>query len=74
MDAVIINFERFRQEHLKSQQIKRDQIILECQQEISNNEEQIKSLVIQINQLQANIDFNLQLISRLNQQPPSHLL
>ena len=33
------------------------------------NEEQIRSLVIQINQLQANIDLNMQLIAKIDKHP-----
>jgi hypothetical protein len=69
MDAVIINFEKLKEEHNIMLNSKKQQIILECQQEIEQNEAQIRSLVIQINQLQANIDLNMQLIAKINAKP-----
>ena len=67
MDAVIFNFENLRQTHLLKKHSKREQLIQECQLEIKYNEAQIRSLVIQINQLQSNIDLNLRLLDQLNQ-------
>ena len=66
MDAVIINFEKLKEEHTKFINAQKQQIILECQQEIEQNEAQIRALVIQINQLQANIDLNTQLMAKIN--------
>ena len=65
MDSLIINFEKLREEHLAKQTEQKEKLLWECQQEIRQNEEQIRSLVIQINQLQANIDMNLQLIQHI---------
>lgn len=68
MDSLIINFEKLREEHLARQNLQREKLLWECQQEIRQNEEQIRSLVIQINQLQANIDMNVQLIRHITKQ------
>ena len=67
-DSLIINFEKLREEHLARQNLQREKLLWECQQEIRQNEEQIRSLVIQINQLQANIDMNVQLIRHITKQ------
>lgn len=69
MDAVIINFEKLKEEHNILLDSKKQQIIFECQQEIEQNEAQIRSLVIQINQLQANIDLNMKLLAKINNKP-----
>ena len=69
MDAVIINFEKLKEEHNILLNTQKQQIILECQQEIEQNEAQIRSLVVQINQLQANINLNMQLLAKLNDKP-----
>lgn len=66
MDAVIINFDKLKQEHAIRQTSKKQQLIFECQQEIIRTEEQIRSLVIQINELQSNIDLNYRLIAKMN--------
>lgn len=66
MDAVIFNFENLRQAHLLRKNSEKEQFVRECQSEIQHNEAQIRSLVIQINQLQSNIDFNLRLLDQLN--------
>ena len=67
MDAVIFNFENLRQAHLLKKRSQKEQLIQEYQSEIQYNEAQIRSLVIQINQLQSNIDLNLRLLDQLNQ-------
>ena len=69
MDAIIFNFEKLKEEHNLLRNEQKQQILLECQHEIKQNEEQIRSLVIQINQLQANIDLNMQLIAKIDKHP-----
>lgn len=68
MDAVIFNFENLRQAHLLKRHSQKEKLIQEFQSEIRYNEAQIRSLVIQINQLQSNIDLNLRLLDQLNRQ------
>ena len=67
MDAVIINFEKLKQEHSEYMLLQKQQLIFECQQEISKTEEQIQLLISQINELQSNIDFNTRLIAKMKQ-------
>lgn len=68
MDAIIFNFEHLKQTYQQKKLHQKEQIIFEYQQEIIKNEELIRELSIQINQLQNNIDLNLQLIDNLNHQ------
>ena len=67
VDAVIINFEKLKQEHSEYLSLQKKQLIFECQQEISKTEEQIQLLIAQINELQSNIDFNARLIAKMKQ-------
>ena len=68
MDTVIINFEKFKEEHAAHLLAQKEQLIFECQQEIIKTEEQIQFLVSQINELQTNIDFNQRLIAKITKQ------
>lgn len=68
MDSVIINFEKLKQEHLFNKLAQKEQLLYDCQQEILENEAQIRSLIIEINRLQANIDFNIKLMNKIKQQ------
>ncbi len=70
MDSVIINFEKLKQEYERNICLQKEQLIQDCKNEINQNEEQIHALVLQINQLQENIDFNTKLIEKLEQQKP----
>lgn len=68
MDAVIINFEKLKEEHAAHLLAQKEQLIFECQQEIIRTEQQIQFLVSQINDLQSNIDFNQKLIAKITKQ------
>ena len=67
MDAVIFNFDKLKEEYLKRQTAQKEQLLFEYRREILQTEEQIRQLVIQINELQSNIDFNYKLISRIKE-------
>ena len=67
MDAIIFNFDKLKQEYLKRQTAQKEELLFEYRREIIQTEEQIRRLVIQINELQSNIDFNYKLISRIKE-------
>lgn len=71
MDSVIINFEKSKQEYEKNIYFQKEQLILDCKNEISQSKEKINALIIQIHELQENIDFNTKLIEKIEQQQTS---
>ena len=71
MDQVIINFEKLKQEHEKNIYLQKEQLIQDCKNEINQSKEKINFLILQINELQENIDFNTKLIEKIEQQQTS---
>lgn len=71
MDSVIINFEKLKQEHEKNIYLQKEQLIQDCKNEINQSKEKINFLILQINELQENIDFNTKLIEKIEQQQTS---
>ena len=68
MSTVIVNFEKYKRDLMLFREEQKSRLLFEYQKEIEENEAQIRSLVIQINQLQANIDMNIRLIDQINKQ------
>ena len=68
MDAVIFNFEKLKQEYNQRIYIQKKELILECQQQIMQDEEKIRILATQIEDLQTNINLNYRLLSKINKQ------
>jgi len=66
MDAVIINFEKIREEHIQQRIMQKEKLISDCQKEISESEDKIQGLYSEIAELQSVIDFNYRLISKIN--------
>ena len=68
METVILNFEKLKEEYLLQKSNQKKQLVFECQQEILQTEEQIRNLIIQINQLQSNIDMNYKIIAQIDKE------